>query len=73
MCARSADADQAQHACPYKGNASYWSLAAGGRVIEDAVWAYLDPIPDCPQIKGLMCFYPDKVDAIEVEGGGHGG
>jgi uncharacterized protein (DUF427 family) len=54
--------------CPYKGNASYWSITLGGRVIEDAVWAYLDPIPDCPQIKDLLCFYPEKVEAIEVEG-----
>jgi uncharacterized protein (DUF427 family) len=56
--------------CPYKGFASYWSLKLGERFVEDAVWGYLDPLPDCPQIKGLYCFYPERVDAIEVEGGG---
>jgi uncharacterized protein (DUF427 family) len=56
--------------CPYKGFASYWSLKLGERFVEDAVWGYLDPLPDCPQIKGLYCFYPERVEAIEIEGGG---
>jgi uncharacterized protein (DUF427 family) len=55
--------------CPYKGRASYLTIKVGPRVAENAVWAYLDPLPDCPRIKGLYCFYPEKVDAIEVEGG----
>jgi uncharacterized protein (DUF427 family) len=54
--------------CPYKGRASYWTIAAGGKNVEDGVWAYLDPLPECPRIKGLLCFYPEKMDAIEVEG-----
>jgi uncharacterized protein (DUF427 family) len=53
--------------CPYKGRASYWSIRLGERVVADAVWGYLDPVPECPRIKGLMCFYPEKVGAIEVE------
>ena len=53
--------------CPYKGRASYWSVKLGERTIADAVWGYLDPLPECPRIKGLLCFYPEKVDAIEVE------
>jgi uncharacterized protein (DUF427 family) len=43
-------------------------LRVGGRVSEDAVWAYLDPLPDCPRIAGYLCFYPENVDGIEVEG-----
>ncbi|HXR87620.1 MAG TPA: DUF427 domain-containing protein [Stellaceae bacterium] len=54
--------------CPYKGHASYWSIKLGERIAEDAVWAYLDPLPDCPQIKGYFCFYPEKLDRLEVEG-----
>ncbi|HEY8696001.1 MAG TPA: DUF427 domain-containing protein [Rhizomicrobium sp.] len=52
--------------CPFKGIASYWSLAANGREVTDAVWAYLDPIPDCAAIKGHFSFYPEKVDRIEA-------
>lgn len=54
--------------CPYKGTASYWSLRVGDRFSEDAVWGYLEPLPECPRIKGYFCFYPEKVDRLEVEG-----
>lgn len=54
--------------CPYKGTANYWSLRVGNRVIEDAVWAYLDPLPECPRIKGHLCFYPEKLSRLEVDG-----
>lgn len=54
--------------CPYKGHASYWSLQVADRAAADAAWAYMDPLPDCPRIKGHLCFYPQKVDRIEVEG-----
>jgi uncharacterized protein (DUF427 family) len=53
--------------CPYKGEASYWSLRANGRTAEDAVWGYLEPIADCAAIKGYFCFYPERVDRIEIE------
>jgi uncharacterized protein (DUF427 family) len=53
--------------CPYKGRASYWSINLGERAIADAVWGYLEPLPECPRIKGLLCFYPEKVDAIEID------
>ena len=55
--------------CPYKGTASYWTMTVGDRTAEDAVWSYPDPLDDCPRIKGLLCFYPDKVDRIEVAEG----
>ena len=55
-------------ACPYKGTASYWSLKIGDEVIEDLVWAYPDPLPECTAIKGLLCFYDDKVDEVIVDG-----
>jgi uncharacterized protein (DUF427 family) len=57
-----------QSTCPYKGNASYWSIKIGDRVVEDAVWSYLDPLPECPRIKGHFCFYPEKLDRLEIEG-----
>ena len=54
--------------CPYKGKASYWSLEVGDRVIEDAIWFYPEPLPESVRIKGYLCFYPEKVDSLEVEG-----
>jgi uncharacterized protein (DUF427 family) len=50
--------------CPYKGVASWWSVRAGDRVVEDLVWSYPDPIPENPRIAGLMCFYNEKVDLV---------
>ncbi|HEU4341839.1 MAG TPA: DUF427 domain-containing protein, partial [Candidatus Binatia bacterium] len=38
--------------CPYKGPASYWSVRIGDDVFEDLAWGYMDPIPECPKIKG---------------------
>jgi uncharacterized protein (DUF427 family) len=54
--------------CPYKGVASYWSVRAGGRLLKDLVWSYEDPVVECPKIKGLLCFFNERVDAIYVDG-----
>jgi uncharacterized protein (DUF427 family) len=54
--------------CPYKGIASYWSAMVGGKTYDDIAWSYEDPIPECPKIKGLICFYAENVDATLVEG-----
>jgi uncharacterized protein (DUF427 family) len=51
--------------CPYKGDASYWSIRTGRRVVNDAVWSYEVPYPDMAAIAGHLAFYPDRVDAIE--------
>jgi uncharacterized protein (DUF427 family) len=51
--------------CPYKGDASYFSIAAGGRSAENAVWSYQQPYPAMAAIKDHVAFYPDRVDAIE--------
>jgi uncharacterized protein (DUF427 family) len=51
--------------CPYKGDASYWSIRTGRRVVDDAVWSYEVPYPDMAAIAGHLAFYPDRVDAIE--------
>ncbi|MDP6602837.1 MAG: DUF427 domain-containing protein [Rhodospirillales bacterium] len=48
--------------CPYKGVASYYSVRIGAALHADLVWTYPDPIPECPKIKGLLCFYNEKVD-----------
>jgi uncharacterized protein (DUF427 family) len=48
--------------CPFKGTASYWSLALGDSVHDGIVWSYEDPIPQAESVSGLLCFYNDRVD-----------
>ena len=50
--------------CPYKGEASYWSVEAGGRIHDDVVWSYETPIAESEQITGLLCFYTER--GVEV-------
>src|SRR5438874_12124795 len=49
--------------CPYKGDASYWTIKVGERRAENAVWSYVDPIPERAAIKGYVAFYWNKLDA----------
>ena len=51
--------------CPYKGDASYFSIPLGGNRSTNAVWSYEDPYAPVAQIKDYLAFYPDRVDAIE--------
>ncbi len=51
--------------CPYKGDASYYSIHVDGRVAENAIWSYEQPIADVGAITGYMAFYPNRVDRIE--------
>jgi uncharacterized protein (DUF427 family) len=53
--------------CPYKGTASYWSVAVNGRTFDDLVWIYRTPLPESQKIAGLACFYTEKVD-VYVDG-----
>ncbi|MDB5476939.1 MAG: hypothetical protein JWP49_2450 [Phenylobacterium sp.] len=50
--------------CPYKGEASYFSIAAGGDRSRNAVWTYETPFEAMAQIKDYVAFYPDRVDEI---------
>ena len=54
--------------CPYKGVASYWSATVNGKTFKDVVWSYPVPIPECPKIEQLLCFFNERVDAIYVDG-----
>jgi len=51
--------------CPYKSDASYYTIRAGERAAENAVWTYEDPYPAVAPIKGHLAFYPNRVDRIE--------
>jgi uncharacterized protein (DUF427 family) len=48
--------------CPYKGDASYYSIIAGQERGTDAVWFYDQPYPAVAQIKDHVAFYTDRVE-----------
>jgi uncharacterized protein (DUF427 family) len=52
--------------CPFKGDASYFTLESPGRTAENAVWTYETPYDEVAVIKAYLAFYPDKVDSIAV-------
>jgi uncharacterized protein (DUF427 family) len=51
--------------CPYKGDASYYSITPAGERGENAVWTYETPYDPVAEIKDFVAFYPDRV-SIEV-------
>ena len=50
--------------CPYKGDASYYSILAGADRSINAVWTYEAPFDAMAQIKDYVAFYPDRIDEI---------
>jgi uncharacterized protein (DUF427 family) len=48
--------------CPFKGEASYYSLSVGGTEIPDAIWYYPQPYDAVGDIAGHVAFYAGKVD-----------
>jgi uncharacterized protein (DUF427 family) len=52
--------------CPYKGDANYFSIKAGGTTLENSIWTYEDPYPAMAEIAEHLAFYPDKVKIEEV-------
>jgi len=51
--------------CPYKGDASYFSINADGRHLENAIWTYETPYEPVARIKEHLAFYPDQVELVE--------
>jgi uncharacterized protein (DUF427 family) len=56
--------DHATH-CPYKGDASYFTVSANGRTAENAIWSYEQPFSAVAAIAGRLAFYPERVDGVE--------
>ena len=48
--------------CPYKGEASYYSVSIGDQVVDDVIWYYPQPYEAVAGIAGHVAFYPSKVD-----------
>ena len=53
--------------CPFKGEASYWSLTVGDTTHDGIVWGYPEPIDGAAGIAGLLCFYPDRTELTVSE------
>jgi uncharacterized protein (DUF427 family) len=51
--------------CPYKGDASYFSIPIGGERSLDAIWTYETPYEAVAPIKDYLAFYPNRVDGIQ--------
>ncbi|RWP19331.1 MAG: DUF427 domain-containing protein [Mesorhizobium sp.] len=52
--------------CPYKGDASYWSVLPAAEAGKDAMWAYEQPFDEMIEIRNHCAFYPNKV-TVEAE------
>lgn len=53
--------------CPYKGEASYFSIPLGGERSVNAIWTYESAYPAVAAIQDHLAFYPDRVDGIVEE------
>jgi uncharacterized protein (DUF427 family) len=53
--------------CPYKGDASYFSIPLGGARSVNAIWTYEHPHDAVAAIKDHLAFYPDRVDSISIQ------
>jgi uncharacterized protein (DUF427 family) len=59
--------ERTQHStyCPYKGDASYYSIPAGAERSVNAIWTYEEPYEAVAPIQDHLAFYPDRVDSID--------
>ncbi|MGH6920491.1 MAG: DUF427 domain-containing protein [Geminicoccaceae bacterium] len=54
--------------CPFKGDASYWTIEVGDRRAENAAWSYEDPYEEAEIVRGHIAFYWDRMDAWFEDG-----
>jgi uncharacterized protein (DUF427 family) len=47
--------------CPFKGDASYYSIVLDEARHENAVWVYEQPMPEIEALRGYLAFYTDRV------------
>jgi len=66
------ESDRRTH-CPFKGNASYWTIRVGEKSAKDAAWSYETPYDESSNVKGYVAFdwqaidkwYADDTDIVE--------
>ena len=50
--------------CPYKGEASYWSVDLGDRLVPDAAWSYEAPFPEAARTAEHLCFAGEGIETV---------
>ena len=50
--------------CPFKGQASYWSVRTRDGELRDVAWSYQTPIEGMERIAGRICFYAERADHL---------
>ncbi len=53
--------------CPYKGEASYYTLTMDGEIAENVAWSYEEPFEAVSPIAGRIAFYTDRVEVYAVD------
>ncbi len=53
--------------CPFKGNATHWSMTSDQGIIPNAAWSYETPLAEAESIKGHLAFYKDSLDRVCVD------
>jgi uncharacterized protein (DUF427 family) len=51
----------------YLGTARHWSARVADGVVPNLMWSYLQPLHDGEPVRGMYCFYPERVD-LEMDG-----
>ncbi|HTJ36794.1 MAG TPA: DUF427 domain-containing protein [Dactylosporangium sp.] len=55
--------------CPYKGDASYYSVVTPDETLDNAVWSYEEPYAAVAPIAKRVAFYTNKLEVTVVSGG----
>lgn len=53
--------------CPFKGEASYWSVDVDGATHDGVVWSYETPKAEAAQVRSMLSFYTDRTE-VTVDG-----
>jgi uncharacterized protein (DUF427 family) len=61
------EATTTETVCPFKGQASYWTVRVGDAERRDLAWSYEQPIEGVEKIAGLVCFYAEHTD-LTIDG-----
>lgn len=54
--------------CPFKGNASYWTIQVGDKSAKNAAWSYQTPYDESSSVKGYVAFHWQAIDRWYADG-----